>query len=136
VQFGKTRAEKVAADIAAGKAGSAAEEPEDERNRVQRREILDQLRQGNRQPLEEAKAKHELSHRQILNLERRAKLDPLEDRMYNFSVKETERVLEAAKADKDEHEIKLVERILAQKKARARYSWQSAAPEHSELVAQ
>ena len=60
IQFGKTRAEKTAADIAIKKVGTQAESPEDHENRVERREILDQLRQGNRKPLEEAEAKHEL----------------------------------------------------------------------------
>lgn len=136
VQFGKTRAEKVAGDIAAAKVGTEAEYPEDHKSRVERREILDQLRQGNRQPLKDAEAKRELTHRQILSLEHRAKLDPLEDMVHNFTIAETEKVLEAARKDKDEHEIKMLEKILSQKKARARYSWQSPAPAQSELVAQ
>jgi hypothetical protein len=126
ISFDKTRAEKVAGDIAASKFGTEAESPEDQKNRVERREILDQLRQGNRKPLDEAQAKHELTHRQVLSLQHRAKLDPLEDTIYNFTIEQTKRVLEAAKADKDEGEIKLLERVLAQKRMRARaYSWQS-----------
>ena len=135
VQFGKTRAEKVAADIAASKVGTEAEDPQDHQNRVERREILDQLRQGNRQPLKDAEAKHQLTHRQILSLEHRAKLDPLEDAVHNFSIAETERVLAAARKDGDEREIKLLQHVLTAKKARARYSWQSPV-NHSELVAQ
>jgi hypothetical protein len=125
VTFTKTRAEKVAGDIAASKVGTEAEDPADHENRVQRREILDQLRQHNLKPLHDAQAKHELTHKQVLNLERRAKLDPLEDTVYNFTIAETKKVLEAAHADKDAHEIKLLEKIIAQKKLRARYSWQT-----------
>ena len=136
IQFGKTRAEKTAADIAIEKVGTQAESPEDHENRVERREILDQLRQGNRKPLEDAEAKHELTHRQILNLQHRARLDPLEDEMYDFSVKETEEVLDAARADKNEKEIKLVEKLLREKKYRARtYGWQTPAAQ-PEVVAQ
>jgi hypothetical protein len=51
-----------------------------------RREILDQLRKGNRKPLEEAERKHEVTHRQILNLEHRARLNPLEDTVHGFTV--------------------------------------------------
>ena len=136
IQFGKTRAEKTAADIAIKKVGTQAESPEDHENRVERREILDQLRQGNRKPLEDAEAKHELTHRQILNLQHRARLDPLEDEMYDFSVKEAEEVLDAARADKNEKEIKLVEKLLREKKYRARaYGWQTPAAQ-PEAVAQ
>ena len=136
IQFGKTRAEKTAADIAIKKVGTQAESPEDHENRVERREILDQLRQGNRKPLEDAEAKHELTHRQILNLQHRARLDPLEDEMYDFSVKEAEEVLDAARADKNEKEIKLVEKLLREKKYRARtYGWQTPAAQ-PEVVAQ
>jgi broad specificity phosphatase PhoE/ParB-like chromosome segregation protein Spo0J len=129
VQFGKSRAEKVAGDIAASKVGTEAESPEDHANRVERREILDQLRQGNRKPLQDAQAKHGLTHRQVLNLEHRARLDPLEDTVHNFTVEETERVLKAARADKDDKEISLLENILRRKISRAnaggaRYSWQ------------
>jgi len=134
VQFGKTRAEKVAGDIAAAKVGTEAEAPEDHKNRVERREILDQLRQGNRQPLKDAEATHGLTHRQILNLEHRAKLDPLEDLVHNFTIAETEKVLDAARKDKDEREIKLLQHILTAKKARARYGWQSPVQPY-ELVA-
>jgi hypothetical protein len=129
VQFTKTRAEKIAGDIAASKAGTEAESPEDHANRVQRREILDQMRQGNYKAFEEARNKHELTHRQVLSLEHRARLQPLEDTVANFTVEETERVLKAARADKDEKEITLLETILRKKIARAnaggaRYSWQ------------
>jgi broad specificity phosphatase PhoE len=129
IQFAKTRAEKVAGDIAASKVGTEAESPEDHANRVERREILDQLRQGNRKPLEDAEGKHELTHRQILSLEHRARLQPLEDTVANFTVEETERVLKAARADKDQKEISLLENILHKKILRAnaggaRYSWQ------------
>lgn len=135
IQFGKTRAEKTAADIAIKKVGTQAESPEDHENRVERREILDQLRQGNRKPLEDAEAKHELTHRQILNLQHRARLDPLEDEMYDFSVKEAEEVLDAARADKNEKEIKLVEKLLREKKYRARaYGWQQSAPRETVAV--
>jgi hypothetical protein len=136
VQFGKSRAEKVAGDLAASKVGTEAEDPADHENRVQRREILDQMRQHNLKPLHEAEAKHEITHKQVLNLERRAKLEPLEDTVHNFTIAETEKVLAAARADKDAHEIKLLEKILAQKKVRARYSWQSPAPQPSEMSAQ
>lgn len=126
VQFGKSRAEKVAADIAASKVGTEAESPEDHASRVERREILEQLRQGNRQPLKDAEAKHELTHRQILSLEHRARLDPLEDTVHNFTLEETKKVLDAARADKDEKEIKLLEKILREKRLRARsYGWQT-----------
>jgi N12 class adenine-specific DNA methylase/broad specificity phosphatase PhoE len=136
VQFGKSRAEKVAGDIAAGKVGTEAEDPADHKNRVERREILDQMRQKNLKPLEDAEHKHELTHKQVLNLQRRAKLDPLEDTVYNFTIPEVQRVLAAAREDKDAHEIKLLEKILAQKKLRARYSWQSPSPQQSELTTQ
>jgi N12 class adenine-specific DNA methylase/broad specificity phosphatase PhoE/2'-5' RNA ligase len=137
VQFGKSRAEKVAGDIAASKVGTEAESPEDHANRVERREILDQLRQGNRKPLQDAEANHELTHRQILSLEHRARLDPLEDTVHNFTIGEVEKVLEAARDDKDDKEIKMLEKILREKKARARvYGWQSRPAAATEAVAQ
>jgi hypothetical protein len=120
VQFGKTRAEKVAGDIAAAKVGTEAESPEDQKNRVQRREILDQLRKGNHEPFEKARAAHELTHRQVLDLQRRAKLTPLEDTVHNFTIPETQKVLDAARADRDQKEIDTLSRILRQKRARAR----------------
>jgi probable phosphoglycerate mutase len=119
VQMGKTRAEKTASDIAMGKMGTEAEDPADRENHVQRREILDQLRKGNRKPLEEAQGKHELTHRQVLNLEHRSRLNPLEDTVTGFSISEVEKVLDAAKADKNEAEIKLLTHLLAMKKIRA-----------------
>jgi hypothetical protein len=127
VQFGKTRAEKVAGDIAAAKVGTEAESPEDQKNRVQRREILEQLRKGNREPFEKAREAHELTHRQVLDLERRAKLSPLEDTVHNFTIPETQKVLDAARADKDLKEIDTLSRILRQKRARARAFYQGTA---------
>jgi broad specificity phosphatase PhoE len=124
VTFAKTRAEKTAADIAASKVGTEAELPEDHENRVQRREILDQLRKGNAKPFEDAREKHQLTHRQILDIEHRARLQPLEDTVHGFSVAEVQRVLDAAKADKNQKEIDLLEKILRQKRART-HSWQS-----------
>src|SRR5208282_5607196 len=70
VQFGKTRAEQVAGDIAAAKVGTEAESPEDQKNRVQRREILEQLRRGNREPFEYPQQAQELTPREVLVLER------------------------------------------------------------------
>ena len=124
VEFAKTRAEKMAGDIAASKVGTEAESAEDQENRVRRREILDQLRQGNYQPFNEARGKRELTHKQILSLEHRARLSPLEDTVHNFTLGETQRVLEAAKADKDQKEIDLLEKIVRQKRARA-HAWQT-----------
>lgn len=128
VQMGKTRAEKVAADIAMSKVGTEAESPEDHANRVGRREALDELRKGNRKPLESAEAKHEITSKQGKAIERRAKLEPLEDTVHNFTIEETKKVLDAARADKNEKEIKLLEHVLSQKRLRARsYGWQSQA---------
>jgi hypothetical protein len=127
VQFGKTRAEKVAGDIAAAKVGTEAESPEDQKNRVQRREILEQLRKGNREPFEKAREAHELTHRQVLDLERRAKLSPLEDTVHNFTIPETQKVLDAARADKDQKEIDTLSRVLRQKRTRARAFYQGTA---------
>jgi len=124
VEFAKTRAEKLAGDIAASKVGTEAESAEDQENRVRRREILDQLRQGNYQPFNEARGKRELTHKQILSLEHRARLSPLEDTVHNFTLGETQRVLDAAKADKDQKEIDLLEKIVRQKRARA-HAWQT-----------
>ena len=126
VHFAKTRAEKVAGDIAASKVGTEAESPEDHANRVQRREILDQLRRGNSKPFEDAREKHQLTHRQILDIQHRARLQPLEDTVRSFSVAEVQRVLDAAKADKDQKEVDLLEKILRTKRVRA-HSWQTAA---------
>ena len=126
VQMGKTRAEKMAGDIASSKPGSGAESPEDQENRVERREILDQLRKGNSKPFEEAREKHQLTHRQILDLQHRSRLSPLEDTVHGFSIAEVKRVLEAAKADKNQKEIDLLEHVLRQKQARA-HSWQTVA---------
>ena len=124
VEFAKSRAEKVASDIAASKVGTEPETTEDQRNRAQRREILDQMRQGNYKPFNEARDKRELTHKQILSLEHRAKLSPLEDMVHNFTLSETQRVLDAAKVDKDQKEIELLEKILRQKRARA-HAWQT-----------
>ena len=56
--------------------------------------------------------------------------------MHDFSVKEAEEVLDAARADKNEKEIKLVEKLLREKKYRARaYGWQTPAAQ-PEAVAQ
>ena len=101
------------------------ETPEDEKNRVQRREILEQLRKGNKEPFEKARAAHELTHRQVLEVERRAKLTPLEDTVYGFSIPEVQKVLDAARADKDQKEIETLSRILRQKRARARAYYES-----------
>ena len=127
VQFGKSRAEKVASDIAMS-APRKVETPEDEKNRVQRREILEQLRKGNKEPFEKARAAHELTHRQVLEVERRAKLTPLEDTVYGFSIPEVQKVLDAARADKDQKEIETLSRILRQKRARARAYYESKTP--------
>jgi broad specificity phosphatase PhoE len=129
VTFAKTRAEKIAGDIAASKVGTEAELPEDHENRVQRREILDQLRKGNAKPLEEAERQHTISAKQAKSLKSRSQLQPLEDVVYNFTVEEMERVLKAARADKNEKEISLLENILHKKvnranSAGAHYSWQ------------
>jgi hypothetical protein len=96
VAFRKTAAEKLAADIAMSKVGTQAEDPEDQQNRVMRREILDQLRKGNEQPLRDAQVKHEISRKQVMNLERRARLTPLQDTVHGFTYKEIRRVYDAA----------------------------------------
>lgn len=126
VQFGKTRAEKIAQDIAIGKTGTAAEDPADQANRVRRREILDQMREGNNKPFEQAREKRELTHRQVLDLERRAKLSPLEDTIHGFSIPEVEKVLEAAKKDNDPKEIEQIQKVLRQKRVRAREHLEAA----------
>ena len=125
ISMAKTRAEKVASDIAMAKVGTEAENPEDHKNRVQRREILDQLRKGNHEPFEEARANHELSHRQVLELERRAKLTPLEDTVHGFSIPEVQKVLDAAKADKNQEEVETLNKVIRQKRMRAKNYYQS-----------
>lgn len=125
VQFGHSRAEKLALDIQSSRPGPP-ESPEDEKNRVRRREILDQMRTGNLKPFEEAREKRELTHRQVLDLERRARMSPLEDMVYRFSIPETEKVLAAAKADNDPKEISALQHILRQKRVRAREHYDSA----------
>lgn len=125
VTFAKTRAEKTAADIAAEKTGTAAETPEDEKTRILRRNILEELRKGNRKPLEQAEQKHEITRKQVHNLESRSHLEPLEDTVHGFSIEEVKKVLDAAKADKNAHEVQLLEKILHQKQRRAGFSWQA-----------
>ena len=124
VSFPKSRAAKLAATIAMQKTGTKAQTPESRADYVERHDILDELRKGNRRPLEEAKRNHDIDHKQAHNIERRAKLDPLEDTVYNFSIAEVEKVLTAAKADDNEHDIKILEKVLREKRARAGYSWQ------------
>jgi ParB-like chromosome segregation protein Spo0J/2'-5' RNA ligase len=112
VSFRKTRAGKIAADIAAEKSGKQAEDPEDEKNRVLRREILEQLRKGNQKPLEDAKSAGEITHKQIKSLEHRAHLTPLQDTVHGFTYSEARRVYEAADAD----EKKELDPIMRQKR--------------------
>jgi hypothetical protein len=121
ITMAKTPAEKVAADIAMSKVGTEAEDPEDHENRVERREILNQLRKGNRQPLQDAIDKHEITGKQAHALERRSRLTPLQDTVHGFSYKEAKKVYDVADAD----EKKELETILAQKERRAHMNyWQ------------
>ena len=59
----------------------------------------------------------------------RARRGPLEDAVHNFSIAETQRVLDAAKADKNEHDVRLLEKVVHAKRERAKFSWQTVAAE-------
>lgn len=96
ITFRKTAAEKLASDIAMSKVGTEAEDPEDQSNRVLRREILDELRKGNEKPLRDAESNHQISRKQTKNLEHRARMTPLQDTVHGFSYKEIKRVYDVA----------------------------------------
>jgi len=118
IQIAKTKAEKVAQDIATGKVGSEVEDADDRKNRVERREILDQLRKGNRKPLEDARSKGDITAKQEHTLEERARRTPLEDTVHGFSYAEVWKVYQAAKSEKNQDEMKQLEPILRKKRGR------------------
>lgn len=129
VSFPKTRAERIASQIALHKIGTKAEDPAAREDYVERHDILDELRKGNHRPLEKAQQNHELTHRQVENIKHRAHLTPLEDTVNGFSIAEVEQVLAAAKAAKNENQIHELETVLRKKRVRARtYGWQKAQP--------
>lgn len=109
IQFRGSDAERIAQDISNHKMGSEAAEPGEMEDYGNRRDILDALRSGNSKPLQDAEAKHELTHRQILNLKDRAKLTPLQDKVNDFTYPEFRRVYDAATA-KEKQELEHIYR--------------------------
>lgn len=111
-----TKAEKIAQDIAAGKWGSQAADPTKHEKSVLKREILDQLRKGNDQPLRGALEKKQLTPNDAHTLRKRGRETPLQDLINSneFSYPETARVYEAA----DEGEKKQIRPILTAKRNR------------------
>ena len=114
VSFPKTRAERLAQEIAMQKVGTKAETPASREDYVERRDILDELRKGNRKPLQLAREKHEITARQAHTIERRAKMTPLQDTVHGFSYSEIMRVYRVA----DQAEKKVLDRTLREKRAR------------------
>jgi broad specificity phosphatase PhoE len=118
VSFPKTRAEHLAAQIAMQKTGTKAPSEEDREDYVERRDLLDELRKGNRRPLMEAERKHEITPQQAHTIARRARRDPLVDTVYNFSIPEVRKVLEAAKADDNQQQVELLLKVIREKRLR------------------
>jgi hypothetical protein len=118
VSFPKTRAERLAAQIAMGKTGTKAQSPEDREDYVERRDILEELRKGNRRPLMDAERTHAITPQQAATIKRRALRDPLADTVYNFSVPEVKKVLEAAKEDGNEKQVEILQRVIREKRLR------------------
>lgn len=116
VSFPKTRAERLASQIAMGKTGTKAQSPEDREDYIERRDILDELRKGNRRPLMEAERTHAITPQQAHTIERRARRDPLADTVYNFSMGEVKKVLEAAKADDNKQQVELLQKVIREKR--------------------
>jgi hypothetical protein len=94
--FRRSDAEQLAMQIVMSKVGTEAQTDEDRANHVLRREILDQLRKGNRTPLQEAQSNREITPKQAHDLERRARLTPLQDMVHSFSYEELKRVFDRA----------------------------------------
>lgn len=123
VTFQKSAAERLASDIAIEKGSHQAETPADERNRVQRRDILNELRKGNRKPFQEAQARHQIDHRQALNILQRSRFTPLQDLVHGFTYADAKRVYDAGTPE----EKKELDIILAQKARRHQMEhWQAA----------
>lgn len=112
VAFPKSRAERLAQQLAMQRFGTKAETPKDREDYVERREILNELRKGNRQPLDRARAKHEITPRQVHNIERRAKLTPLQDSVHGLSYAEAREVYSVATDD----EKKSLDQVMHQKR--------------------
>jgi hypothetical protein len=119
--FRRSDAQQQAMQIVLSKVGTEAQTDEDRENHVLRREIVDQLRKGNRKPLEEAQAQHEIKPKQVHDLERRARLTPLQDMVRSFSYEELKRVYDKATPE----EKKELQLTMARKEAGKRLAyWQ------------
>ena len=94
--------------------------------------ILGALRSHNRTPLNEAVAQKKINPTERQKLEKRARLSPLEDSVTHLSIADVQELLETKGiTDKEKRDL---HHILAQKQARARYSWQTS-PAAAEAVA-
>lgn len=136
VSFPKTRAERLAQQIAIGKAGTKAESPAERENYVERRDILEELRKGNERPLENAIEKREISRQQAHTIRMRARRTPLEDTVHGFSYSEVWKVYQAAEADNNQEEMQQLQRVLRAKRATMFSKGRGGEVENTEAVAQ
>lgn len=136
VSFPKTRAERIAQQIAIDKVGSKAQSPEAREDYVERRDILEELRKGNDRPLEEALNKGDINRQQAHTIRMRARRTPLEDTVHGFSYSEVWKVYQAAQADKNQDDIQQLERVLRAKRARMFSAGRGREVENTEAVAQ
>jgi strawberry notch-like protein/NTP hydrolase family protein len=85
--------------------------------------IIGALRSGNRIPLQEALAQKKINEAERRKLEARGKLSPLEDSATHLGVDDVKELLQTKGITEEER--RELDHILARKKARARYSWQT-----------
>jgi 2'-5' RNA ligase len=110
VSFPKSRAEKIAGDIRQGKMGTAAADPDQMAEWVDRRDILDALRKGDSGPLSAARTKGEFTAKQAEVLRKRARLTPLQDAVHGFDEKELGKVNDVA-TPKERAELERITRM-------------------------
>ena len=103
VDFPKHGAEKIAQEIASTKMDTSAWTPQERERYYARQEALDGLRKGDSAAFEKGLEGGSIRSDEINALLRRSQGSPLYDRVHGFTYAETERVFNAAVADKDEN---------------------------------